>query len=436
MNKTKLKGINTFKERLKILGLTCFEQIDEGFNTNKKYKLKDENGYLYSFSSMNLCTTLRRNGTIAIFFNNNPYSFENINNYFKINNIELELITKEPKNAIEPLEFRCLKHNEIFKRSWNSISNGTIKCDICTGITRYNIRNIKELVERKGCKFLNSSYDKIHDNYEFQCSCGEVFIRRLDVVLYNNSVKCPKCMGINVHLYDTVKDDLSNHDIELISDSFESSSKNIKIKYSCGFVTERTYLGIKGSEYRCPHCNKKGYKRDTDKFYTEIKELVGDEYTFNGEYINCDTKMNVVHNKCGYVYKVKPTSFINNGTRCPICTSSKSEENISRYFKDNDVDFIEQYTFKDLVGIKGGLLRFDFAVMKDKKLLFLLEYDGEYHYQPIEGEEVLRIQQEHDRRKNEYCKNNNIELHRIPYWEHDNLISKMEEILTREGLNG
>ena len=73
--------------------------------------------------------------------------------------------------------------------------------------------------------------------------------------------------------------------------------------------------------------------------------------------------------------------------------------------------------------------------MKNQELLFLLEYDGEYHYKPIEGEEKLRNQQEHDRRKDKYCKDNNIKLYRIPYWEQDKLINKIDKILIEEGFN-
>lgn len=54
----------------------------------------------------------------------------------------------------------------------------------------------------------------------------------------------------------------------------------------------------------------------------------------------------------------------------------------------------------------------------------LIEYDGEQHFKPVEiwgGEEKLKIQQERDKRKNQWCKENNVRLIRIPYTEYDNL---------------
>lgn len=434
MNKQKQRGINTFRKRLKELNLICLEEIGEEFNTNKKYKLTSKDGYLYSFSSMNLCTTIRREGVLGVFFNYNPYTYDNINNYFKLNNLKVELVTESPKTAIENLEFKCLKHNEIFRRNWNSVYGGNINCSVCSGIIKHDINSIRKLVEEKGCTLLTPHFTRIRENYEFQCSCGETFVRRMDLVIHENCVKCHKCMGINVFTYDSVKEDLSNHNIMLLSKTYKNNTKILKVKYQCGFVTERGYSYIKGSNYQCPHCNKKGYKRSTKQFHQEVKELVGDDYTFEGEYTICDRKMPVTHNLCGYKYNVTPHKFINGGHRCPICSISKQEVAISKYLKENNIDFISEHSFKNLIGIGGGLLRFDFAIIKDEEIKFLLEYDGEYHYKPIEGEEQLKTQQNHDKRKDVYCDKNNITLYRIPYWEQDNLNDKIKEILIKEGL--
>ena len=41
--------------------------------------------------------------------------------------------------------------------------------------------------------------------------------------------------------------------------------------------------------------------------------------------------------------------------------------------------------------------------------------------EPIYGEERFKITKLHDAMKNQYCKWNNINLLRIPYWERDNI---------------
>jgi len=84
------------------------------------------------------------------------------------------------------------------------------------------------------------------------------------------------------------------------------------------------------------------------------------------------------------------------------------------------IDFQTQYRIKEF----NILSPFDFAIFKDGKLLGLIEYDGQQHFEAVElwgGEEQLKIQQERDTRKNQWCKENNIRLIRIPYTEYNNL---------------
>ncbi len=60
-----------------------------------------------------------------------------------------------------------------------------------------------------------------------------------------------------------------------------------------------------------------------------------------------------------------------------------------------------------------------------------IEYDGEQHYKAFDhfgGKEKLRLTQKRDDIKNNYCKDNCINLLRVPYWELDNI----EDILDEE----
>ena len=53
-----------------------------------------------------------------------------------------------------------------------------------------------------------------------------------------------------------------------------------------------------------------------------------------------------------------------------------------------------------------------------------IEYQGQQHYYPIEhfgGKDRFEEQVQRDLIKKEYCKNNNVILIEIPYWEKDNL---------------
>lgn len=116
----------------------------------------------------------------------------------------------------------------------------------------------------------------------------------------------------------------------------------------------------------------------------------------------------------------------NMGSGCPICNESKGEKRIRKFLKSNNIKFKSQYEFNDLKGIGGGLLRFDFAIFDDKNnLKMLIEYDGIFHFKKVYKDDSHEMLVEHDKRKNEYCKRNNIPLLRIPYTKYD----KIEEIL-------
>lgn len=117
---------------------------------------------------------------------------------------------------------------------------------------------------------------------------------------------------------------------------------------------------------------------------------------------------------------------------CGCIKSSYGEEIIANLLLRNKIDFVKEYTFSDLVGIGGGILRFDFAIFdKNKKLIQLIEYDGEQHYKENSiwgGKEGLLNRQENDERKNQYCVQKGIKLVRIPYWKINTLTFEELEI--------
>lgn len=116
--------------------------------------------------------------------------------------------------------------------------------------------------------------------------------------------------------------------------------------------------------------------------------------------------------------------------------SSKNEMKIGKILQKLKYEYVPQINFSDCVDV--GLLKFDFGVKKDGKLLCLIEYDGEQHYMPVkfghmsdeEVQEKLNDTQRRDNIKNEYCKKNNIPLLRIPYWEKKNIKKIITEYLS------
>lgn len=166
-------------------------------------------------------------------------------------------------------------------------------------------------------------------------------------------------------------------------------------------------------------------------FLEEVSAQVGEEYSVLGQYSNSKQKIGVRHNLCGYTYSVLPGDFLKGG-RCPRCSVSKGEDRITRCFDAVQVKYKYQVKFDDCTG-DHACLRFDFGVFSDDgNLSFLVEYDGQQHFEPIEvfgGQKEFEKRKRYDEIKTAYCAERGIPLVRIPYWKYDEIENILEKAI-------
>lgn len=98
---------------------------------------------------------------------------------------------------------------------------------------------------------------------------------------------------------------------------------------------------------------------------------------------------------------------------CGCERRSHGELAVEKILIENNIPYQQEYpAFKFISGMSA---RFDFYINNQ----YFIEYDGETHYNfNLHGwhtEEQLKAQQERDAIKNQWCKDNNIPLIRIPY---------------------
>ena len=146
------------------------------------------------------------------------------------------------------------------------------------------------------------------------------------------------------------------------------------------------------------------------------------EYTGMHNLVDCKCKI------CGHIWNTEPRNIISNRKNgCPKCKNSKGEKKIENWLINNNIYYISQKTFQDLIGLKGGKLSYDFYLPNEN---ILIEYQGQQHEKPVSfynklSEENTIIafgnQQEHDRRKREYAKLHNIKLLEIWYYDFKNI---------------
>jgi len=124
--------------------------------------------------------------------------------------------------------------------------------------------------------------------------------------------------------------------------------------------------------------------------------------------------------------KITTGHLLRNGDviSCGCLKRSYGEEKIHQILTEQKVNFQEEYSFEDCRSRQGVKLRFDFAIFKKQTLYCLIEFQGEQHTKAVNyfgGEEALKLTQERDNIKKEYCKKHNIRLIEIPYSDRDKL---------------
>lgn len=118
--------------------------------------------------------------------------------------------------------------------------------------------------------------------------------------------------------------------------------------------------------------------------------------------------------KCGNSHITTGHNLQDGSCQSCGCLTSVGEMEIEQILQENNINYSKQYSFPDLRGERGGLLRFDFAIFENNQLKLLVEFQGEQHYDYSSS--FYDKPQDSDIKKQEYCKKHNIPLILIPYW--------------------
>lgn len=162
----------------------------------------------------------------------------------------------------------------------------------------------------------------------------------------------------------------------------------------------------------------------------------------------CPVKQYKKHTKwtckcdCGKYTYVDISNLLSGKTLSCGCLMSKAEYILQQYLTQNDILYIQQYKFIDCADVKS--LPFDFAIFnyKSKKLMFLVELQGEQHYYPFtfngesqeQKEKNLEERKRLDKIKLNYCKNHKIQILYIKYT-HFNRIEEIFQKFYQQMLN-
>jgi len=173
---------------------------------------------------------------------------------------------------------------------------------------------------------------------------------------------------------------------------------------------------------KCPVCaNLERGKYLQDKNYLKdiLKEAIdGVEYNWLEDYqFDNKKKYMIIHKTCGTVYNAQALSFKNGEQRCPTCfdNDSRHVRMIKSLLDSMNVLYETEKTFETCKNI--NVLPFDFYI---EKYNLLIEYDGSQHFRPWGSkQELFEKLKYNDAIKDNWTKENNIELIRLNYKQSD-----------------
>ena len=340
--------------RFKEKGLLLLDK--EYISSATKMNCVDSYGYKYKIGNGSLM-----DGSYPEPFNKfNPYTLENVQHFLNKESNGSKLVTTKYEGSRMDLCITCEKCGKPFNRKWASVmQDKSFICDDCKeNPQKYTLEQIKYLFKQQKLKVIDDKY-------------------------YGNNIplNCIDELGYKVK-------------ISYANLLFHKKPNRFSLKHN-----EDNYLYNINNYFNLNNINCTALR------YSE-KELIGNCFV---SYCKCE---------CGKIFKTTWSAIKNNQYRCKKCSSSmsKGEYRVKKFFEENNILYVSQKKFKDCKVIRK--LPFDFYLPQYN---CCIEVDGQQHYFPNkfskeENEfESFEKRKRYDKIKDEYCKNNNIDLLRINY---------------------
>lgn len=296
------------------------------------------------------------------------------------------------------------------------------------GIVKWTTESIGAFINERGYKLIELvKYNGVNSTIIIKCPLGHKS-QPINFNGFKNGSNCRECNKNNLRkkfsfTYSEVKDIFQKEGYKLISETYINANSLLSVQCPSGHIMNNMTLGNFKSGHRCAICsgNRKHNLEYIKEFLGQYHyELISNQYDGSNKYIDIKCPKN-------HIFPTKFSRF-QQGHRCPICNIYKGEEAIRKVLKKYNLYYKYQKTFPNLVGVRGGVLSYDFYI---EEINTLIEYQGEFHVgvPKIQSEKKLKIQMEHDRRKREYAKKNKIKLIEIWYYDFDRIETILKEKL-------
>lgn len=295
-----------------------------------------------------------------------------------------------------------------------------------TEILKFQINKANKIHNNEYDYSLIKEYQGVMKKYPILCPIHGIWEVSLDNHI-NKKSKCPKCKGFGFTKEEKInqanKIHNNEYDYSLIIDNNLKAIQKVKIKHKiCNNVFYNTWDNHVNKKQGCPKCASYGRKKHTlESIKEKISLLNNIEYEYDWDsYKSYYEKIKIKCPKHDWFEQQISNHLM--GQKCPKCIRSIGEEKIENILKEKQIIFINQKKFDDCINPQTGYkLKFDFYI---PSINLCIEYDGELHYKSVKyfgGDKTLEKHMFLDNIKNEYCKNNNINIIRISYIDINNI---------------
>ena len=320
------------------------------------------------------------------------------------------------------------------------------RCSKCGGTRKLTLNEVSKYINEQGYKIVSDSYKNTKEKILVQCDKSHVYETTFSS--FRSGRRCKECRKEKLSKkfrldYVTVKQNVESvKGYKLLSKDYINSKTKLKIQHVQGecnnCIFEMTYSNFYRQNQRCPKCNG-AHCYSHEEIAEEICKI-DNEYRLCDDspfYRNNSTKLKLYHEVCGKTFFVSWNKFKGGQKPCGCHSYSYGESRIAKYLDFVSVEYVKEQEFDGLLSDKNKNLRYDFGIFENKELKILIEFDGGLHFKPVKhygGTEYFNRIKKHDQIKNQYCKDNNIPLIRIPYWDFDNIETILEKELTALGI--
>jgi hypothetical protein len=342
--------------------------------------------------------------------------------------------------------FKKIYQQDLEVIEWNGYCGSiTFKCPKCEEI--HVNSQARNLIQQTTFCMKNSAINKKMTKEEFIRRLNIVRFNEIEILKYNGlsnplEYKCLKCgqkkkicVARQALSRFSLCDECEGKEKEVVKkkiDKIFKNNNNFKLLVwrgvrqksdvqclKCGTISKRYPCNIISDPKYCFNCNNKTENKaiKLEQAQERIIQSFGEnEYEILSYDNFSQRKSRIKCLNCGFIFNACLSTFCSS-RGCPKCrrAKSKGEQLIQKILEKNNLTFESQKHFKDCNNNRSS---FDFCVYTNtsQSEFFLIEVNGQQHYQPVPYFGGIENQTRRDNIKKEYCKNKNIFLLEIPYW--------------------